>query len=1224
MHTATTQNSPTVSHKVPHPASLEILLLTNTTISIKAAKRKHNGGMPSTLDTLLEPERDRFQIIIVHGSRWSYLGESLEQTVKNAAVGKGNEAPRLLRYKFDGNDVAVFNLIKWQRPQTGLHKASRILFIADGIATSLVKLFMTDCIDEAKQHPLNTETWLSIIQGCIFKSTKSHHARQYAPDYEELLSQEWSALQKSDSVFEKKGAEDVNVKCLDLAKRGIKLLMERLLVIDYNFTSIFESEFLSISDSRVTNQKLRVIKENIYVLQPDISQTSGDPVARDPQSANNAHDSGLSGTETDDSGLLELFDRSTRTLKGRWKAWVRSSRKKQHQAIDTKIINTIIQMIGYTHATTREFRSLKQTLSDYQYFEIDTSTDVSQPVEMRGSDSPTPELPQRVETIPLDITTPEHLFLHHMFNSPRERTITDSMDASQEPQGPMDAIIKRSESAHFYFQNCSFKNATALYESCIKMAHQLEFQESSIVFRSRMQLAVIKIMRGHYQDAIFDLKSLNAEFEKEPHCTQTVIAAEISYHHAVALVRLGNFTEAVNLLKTLRFKEASSTIQAVEEMNLRVNQNRLLALAHAYLATLEVVSGTSSGKDPRGRSPLSGLEAAVGLTEVQFLLIQGKAKEGLILVERLIVVTEQTFGASHLLTLEARLVRCHLLTETGQLVQAKARCEETIGLMARYLDRDHTLILEVTSVLVDLHRLNACPSEAFKTSKNLTSRSKHIHGTINHQSLRYEFQMAALNLWIGNHVNGLTQLEDITSKSREFWGNDHPWSLECAVEYSIALSSSGRSGECKRRLEELLRIQCRLFELDIDDREKDKFINNLTKYILSVSEKNRESTKPSFILLRAFSAWAKNELTRSGAEHHQVLQAQVAILQIRKLSPSFQSGHLATLQAGLDLANTLRVDENPMISQMAQSHYSEVIESGATLHDHPIVLLAQQGQFLSKMVHFPDEITQEDTEQFLKVPKLMSLRLGEQHPDTLQALLTAFPAACSINDIRGAEMSAELRQLLHETEARSQRPIQFIQIEEKLGLIHYNMGNKTEAAQVFAALAQSLRSGEAEELNKFDEGKEINRRLNQEVSKIVGEVLDEQWQKAEQAKHNDHLNDAVESLRLFHGLFKAVRGDYEEVTEKVSLNLAEALWRAGQQDSLTCTGSRKQTSRKQQLEAVEILRAIICRMSDGEIVKRRLEEGLEGWEQELASSSLHEPPSPNLSSFTDGSGSISL
>ncbi|KAK7977087.1 hypothetical protein PG988_004577 [Apiospora saccharicola] len=975
-------------------------------------------------------------------------------------------------------------------------------------------------------------------------------------------------------------------------------------------------------------------------------------LVRHGQSGGNAQDSGLSESEQEEfpnqlqvSGRSKTSISSIRKLGGRFNNWVSPPKEGSHRANDAKVIGTIIQLIiGGVDLPRRKAQLLKEKLTEYQYFEVNPTPKAPQPVEATISDSPKPEFSQSVETtisyspVPdspqpfdaarLNSAVLEERFLPPRSLSPRVNTLIETNDDPKELQGLTEVWDKRSEWAKFYLENCSFHNATALYESCIVMAKDMPNQGSAIELRCRMQLAVIKTMRGQYQNAMSDLRKLEEECKMRLGDSDPTTSAGVTYHHAVVLVRVGEFKEAIVKLETL-----SSILQKVDDMSLHANRVRLLGLANAYLGqfrlasgymgkakqmveeesrrssaskatTSEPISGTGSDKDPGVKTPLTGLEATVRLSEAQVLLMQGRSQEGLSLVEALLGDMEKSFGTSHVLTLEARFIWCRLLTETGRLGKAKAMCLGTIDLMTKYLDRDHPFILKATSALVGLHKLDACPSEATTTSENLAYRARELLGPDNRQTLRYEFQMASVKLWMGDYVNALKRLEEAMEKSRKKWGSEHPWTLSCTVEYSIALSICGQSEKSKEALENVLRLQSHLFKLGIEDCKGDTFVNRLIEYLTSVSQQNKDFTKVHPSLLDALGAWAKNELTRCDTERDQVIRAQTAILQIRKISPSFQPGQFATLKAGLDLANTLRVDPDPERSKTAESHYSEVVDSGAALHGHPIILLAEQGHYLSKMIRKPDDMSDADTERFLNIPRLMSLRLGSGHPDTLQALLTTLAPAYCLNPARAAEMSTELQQQLYDPKVRLQRPIECIQIEEKLGIIHYRLENRREAAEVFAALAKALRNGERAMLKDFDQGREIEKRLDQEISKIVGEVLEAQWQRAEDSKENGHYAEAVELLRLFHGLFKAVHGEYEAVTDTVSLNLAVALWRAGQQGNANTAGagSTRHSPRRQQEEAVSILQGIVTRTRD-EDLKSRLAEGLRAWEEELATAS---------------------
>ncbi|KAK8118216.1 uncharacterized protein PG998_006497 [Apiospora kogelbergensis] len=479
------------------------------------------------------------------------------------------------------------------------------------------------------------------------------------------------------------------------------------------------------------------------------------------------------------------------------------------------------------------------------------------------------------------------------------------------------------------------------------MAHDLGYQKGAIALRCRVQLAVIKIMRGKYTEAKKDLDKIDEECGQWLGSKDRPTSAEISYHRAVALVRNGDFKDAIARL--------NSPMQESEDEPLLVNRNRLLGLAYAYLgnfsqascyiekarammvekkdgrlskataprATLDVGSNKEPGIRP---PPLSGLEAAVRLSESQILLMRGRANEGLTLVERLSGDLEKApdFGVSHLLTLETRFIWCRLLTEAGRLGQAKAKCVETIDLTTKYLERDHPLILKATSALVAVQRLDACPSEALANSKNLVCRTSEFLGTENRQTLRYGFQTASLSLWMGNHVDALEKLRKAHLASRGRWDDEHPWTISCAIEYAVALSLSGRSGESKKKLEDVLLYQSRSFDINMDSCECDNSMQDLLDHLTTVSRKPKDSADIHPSLLNALGAWARNELTRSGAKGNQAVQAQYAIFQIRKGSPSFEPGHYATMQAGLDLANTLRASSDPERSEKAESLYKEV------------------------------------------------------------------------------------------------------------------------------------------------------------------------------------------------------------------------------------------------------------------------------------------------------------
>ncbi|KAK8038604.1 hypothetical protein PG993_007015 [Apiospora rasikravindrae] len=605
---------------------------------------------------------------------------------------------------------------------------------------------------------------------------------------------------------------------------------------------------------------------------------------------------------------------------------------------------------------------LKEKLAEYQYFKVDTAPELSQQAEAVRSDSPKPESPhpQPMEATKSAIPRPKDDLKHQTnISAWVSRIIGSKQDGPREIQELKEAWLKRSEYAQHYLQKCSFHNATALYESYIVMAEELPYQQDNIVFQSRTQLAVINIMCGQYHDAVSDLETLKEEAQKTRGSNDLSIFDKISYYHAVTLVGLGDFKEAITKLDFL-----SPSLRAEEDRYLRRNIGDNKRDCCVPITTNpEAKRGASSSKKSR---------------------------------------------------------------ETTVLFELEAACDD--------------------------------------------------------------------------------------------------------------------------------------------------FINKLIEYLASISQQPKDTDEVHPALLYALGAWAKNELTRTGTERGRAIQAQLAIFELRRVSPPFQPGHFATQQSGLDLANTLR-----------------------------------RGHQIRYRAASPDSISEAETARFLSIPKLMSLRLGSRHPDTLQALLAGFAAFYYINEDFTAEISAELRQQLRDPKVRPRRPVECIQMEEKLGLIHYRLGNTTEAAKISTALAQSLHEGEADELSKVSEGKEIDQRLYLEIVKVVGEALEPLWQGAQEAKQDGRFFDAVDQLRLLCSLPKAVHGEYDEVTEKASFNLTVSLWQEGQRETGQYRSDlQEHTSRRQQQEAVDILRGIVTRMTEEDAVKPRLQEGLEGWEAELALSSAHE------------------
>lgn len=132
-----------------------------------------------------------------------------------------------------------------------MEKPLRILFIADGVATWLVKHFVNECVKEDERASPETETWLSIIQGVVLPEGMSPHRNL---SYQDLLLKEWSVLHTMPSTIGIEGTHDGRPKRLELDGDNLQSLIKRLRNIDCTFT---------------TNSSLAILRGKIWTQQPE-------------------------------------------------------------------------------------------------------------------------------------------------------------------------------------------------------------------------------------------------------------------------------------------------------------------------------------------------------------------------------------------------------------------------------------------------------------------------------------------------------------------------------------------------------------------------------------------------------------------------------------------------------------------------------------------------------------------------------------------------------------------------------------------------------------------------------------------------------------------------------------------------------------------------------------------------------------------------------------------
>ncbi|KAJ9133130.1 hypothetical protein NKR23_g10924 [Pleurostoma richardsiae] len=199
--------------------------------------------------------------------------------------------------------------------------------------------------------------------------------------------------------------------------------------------------------------------------------------------------------------------------------------------------------------------------------------------------------------------------------------------------------------------------------------------------------------------------------------------------------------------------------------------------------------------------------------------------------------------------------------------------------------------------------------------------------------------------------------------------------------------------------------------------------------------------------------WARVEATKPSAKRELVLEVQQAVLEVRTTSLGDTS--IATLQAALELANTLR--EDPQTLELAKSRYEHITSMGEASDldgRHPLVLSARQ---VLHLAHLSGGI-EDEADKLVAILEAQRLRLGSLHPETLQSRLITFAVVSFSDREQAAKIADEILAALRDNALRSQRFFEAVLLGEKLALVYDKLGDVEAALLLLEGLVGELRA----------------------------------------------------------------------------------------------------------------------------------------------------------------------
>lgn len=619
------------------------------------------------------------------------------------------------------------------------------------------------------------------------------------------------------------------------------------------------------------------------------------------------------------------------------------------------------------------------------------------------------------------------------------------------------------------------------------------------------------------------------------------------------LAHIGEFSDATGLIEA-----AEQKLTNVEDINISSHDIH----EHDSIKPHDIFHG-ASGMDSRLniRAPEannSGLRLHLLLTKSEIYMLRGWYRRGLKCITSTMLAMERDLGAAHPLSLEASCIQVKLLAYNGRLEEVRSLCFDKQRLMTKYLGEKHIFSYEIRHALVFNDRLHAYPGEALCTSKAVCQGFQCKYGTDNQQSIRYEIQLGAIHVWVGNYVTGEALLAKALSRAEAAWGLTHHWVLRGLSEQALGQIRLGRLAQAEDSLAKVLKTQLvfwnpfmRLpFAISVVGLVETA-IEVLRRHMASGEDASDQEPAAHPDILFTLETWAACDMAKPDSKRNAnlAMAAQRLVWDLSKLW--FGATHVLTLQAALNFAAMTQGDDlatAPTESYEIYKHL-EVYRPELGLR-HPTRLRAL-GILVMRAICIHGIKNGTDDERLACLSKYsddLNLRLRRDHPEALCLQMSVLAAVFVADDYAAYILCSNIVKRLRQAHVRKERALECVLWEEKLAMMYRMLDKNGKALEIYEYLEQdpSIKDdGLAENMDGFAELKSRIVRGANEARQDIRKELQQLFKSAEDEFLGNNFTGGAQRVREAMALSETLHGGGNRASHEDRLAMAVALWESG-------------------------------------------------------------------------------
>ncbi|KAK9418356.1 putative MalT-like TPR region domain-containing protein [Seiridium unicorne] len=524
-----------------------------------------------------------------------------------------------------------------------------------------------------------------------------------------------------------------------------------------------------------------------------------------------------------------------------------------------------------------------------------------------------------------------------------------------------------------------YQEAYAVFQELLACMPENEFGNRDRAGIQRW-MGVTRLQQGDYESAIKEFRSLlNREtgFSGE----------EVQIHGDLALASacLGDYGEA-----TSEIREAHRCLDQLKEDVMRPSNNSEAETESIHMEESEE-SGTHDSSRLRNHdSPksepvitqnskekvqASKLKVELGakrdvlyFTQARINLMWGLFRPALKDSERALGGMKKRWGPRHLKTLECASHNALLLALNADVRKAETACTAALRTMTTELGTLHPLTLETMEHLVRIYEIQSRFLEAADTARSLTQVERSILTDTRLQTLRSRCLYAEIQLKIGNFIAAKAELKAAIKTARtEFRRDDHPDILRCESVLALAYHHCAESQQAEELALRTLPRQRAIY----DPRRSQKgFLRQESQSVIKT-------------LLESFTHAIKTDANDSSI-HPALLQTlrTISLILLQKNEEDAVAMAKGLLEAMWDR------------NQKALKHRNEYKDPPVDALDfryHLAQAIRWQGE-----VHDSEELLEKAAKHLRGVYQGRSDKLGIKHPATLCAKLELITTNCAL------------------------------------------------------------------------------------------------------------------------------------------------------------------------------------------------------------------------------------